>query len=285
MKKTILINKNKILILEDAVQTLANEKTGIFDDLKNIISGLGNISSGLVNDIKSVIQMSSNFLNTEKFNKALESGRERRVDLNSDWNSIINNLGIEKPVEEFLAMTNPAAAIANAILKSNLSTRITREKGVLDDIAGIGKPITDVSGNILKFIKDNSGIEWGDNDDKIDSSNKSSAERILNGRDATLYFYRWETNLSDENREKLNKWYYENPNKQKIILKLIEKGSVKRAIRELEDSANLSKEKSKPVKKESSPPLPLLSLERHFIAASTVRDAPLLSAFSNSISA
>ena len=200
MKKQIVI-KDKKIIKEDALDRVS-KNLKIRDSLyavRDIILGVKNIAWGAVVDSKNVLWFMKNIAKTltlkiigrnkasvlETLKQEFEKASKDRDKLTSEWLKIKSDLGIDKPLDEFLDAMYPGSGVAIEWLEKNSSPEF--------------------------FIKnpDKPDRGWGDS----------------GGGDHWMKYNKWYKSLSDRDRNKLSSWAAANQKEFNFQLNQISKGN------------------------------------------------------------
>lgn len=212
MNKSILITENKI-IKEDAIEQVSSSlsfERGL-SFIGDILKGVINITESTINDIAAGIKLlgvAVTFPN--EFENALRKGQEKRSELNRDWLSLKSNLGIDKPIDDFLNIAVPGLAIANKYLDKKMTRSYFKNDSFLKTLISPAKSLLDINKLLLSDIFDK-GL-----DDASSKLKKTSSEYQK--------YYKWMESLNDEDLNKVNKWTYENQDDFKTLVEMINKG-------------------------------------------------------------
>ena len=202
MNKSILITENKI-IKEDATEqvssSLSFEKGLSF--ISNILKGILNITGSTLNDIAAGIELlGTTVLFPEAFKKKLESASKKRKILDREFETIKKDLGIDKPLEEFLNIAVPGSGFANEYYNKKI-TEYGNDYSLLKSLASPATALLNYNSMILSKMF---GKKITLNEKDLDKN--------------AMAFFEWYSKRPATKQAKINSWASANSDEWKKML-------------------------------------------------------------------
>lgn len=224
--KTFLIKEGKIKVLqEEDTSNLtgfagSEQAPDVASGVKKVGSALTNITQGVMNDIATGMGGFLNLMSPEKFKKILDDGNTRKQQLDQQWGTIKDSLGINEPIEEFLKFASPAGFIAKKMSDKLIDTKYYKEEGVWRDFTNMGTELFKKSKSLENAVLKTFGFKLTEKEkqeleDEFDKQKKSTQDSRF--KDYIEFLQK----LSIEEKQKLADWQSKNPKESEELIKKI----------------------------------------------------------------